>query len=180
MFREIAVLLCHLVCISALAAEPAAVAQRNTAQSGAASDTKAQKEQLLLRRDDPVYVVAHSAVDCPICKVWRASSSGLPLGMKLSETYPHVHFVLIDRPSLRGSETESLYPAELRFLYQERRDRYQLSPPTPLFEIVMHNRVILRLAGLQAWNEQVIPSLQKLEGLRESASAAEAHPSTQR
>lgn len=180
MFRQIAVLLCHLVCVSALAAEPAAVVQRNTVQSGAARDTKAQKEQMVLGRDDPVYVVAHAAVDCPICKVWRASSSGLPLGMKLSETYPHVHFVLIDRHSLRGSEDESLYPEELHFLYQERRDRYQLSPPTPLFEIVMHNRVILRLAGLQAWNEQVIPSLQKLEGLRESASTAEAHPSTQR
>ncbi|MDR3371304.1 hypothetical protein [Rhodoferax sp.] len=180
MFRQIAVLLCHLVCVSALAAEPAAVAQQNTAQSSAVSETKAQRGKVVLGRDDPVYVVAHSAVDCPICKVWRKSSSGLPLGMKLSQTWPHVHFVLIDRASLRGSEDESLYPPELHFLYQERRDRYQLSPPTPLFEIVMHNRVVLRLAGLQAWNEQVIPSVQKLEGMRESASAAEAHPATQR
>jgi len=43
-----------------------------------------------------------------------------------------------------------------------------LSPATPLFEIVIRDKVVLRLAGLQAWNEQVVPSVEKLEGNRET------------
>jgi len=56
----------------------------------------------------------------------------------------------------------------LRSLYQDRKGRYQLSPATPLFEIVIRDKVVLRLAGLQAWNEQVLPSVEKLEGDRET------------
>jgi hypothetical protein len=155
MRRQIVGLLCHLVCVSALAAEPV--------QSG----------RLVLGPDDPVYVVAHAAVDCPICKAWRASDSGLPLAKKFADTWPHVHFVLIDRPSVNGSEHESLYPSELRYLYRDRRERYQLSPPTPLFEIVVHDRVVLRLAGLHAWTEQVVPAVRDLERVREPPSSAE-------
>ncbi len=86
---------------------------------------------------------------------------------ELSEDRQHVHLVMIDRRSLSGSEDESLYPPELRFLYQDRRDQYQLSPPTPLFEIVVRDKVVLRLAGLQAWTERVVPALQQLEQSRD-------------
>ena len=160
MHRPIITLLCQLASVAVLAAGPAA-----------AADPTSRNEPLVLKRDDPVYVVAHSAVDCPVCKTWRASSSGLPLARKLSDTWPHVHFVLIDRHYLNGSEDESLYPPELHALYQDRRDRYQLSPPTPLFEVVVHNKVVLRLAGLQAWSEQVVPAVQELEQNRETMSA---------
>jgi len=154
--------LCQLFCISLLAAGPVAAGQPS------------QNGQSVLKRDDPVYVVAHSAVDCPVCKTWRASSSGLPLAKKLSETWPNVRFVLIERRYLNGSEDESLYPRELHALYQDRRDRYQMSPPTPLFEIVMHDKVVLRLAGLQAWNEQVVPAVEEIERNRETASSADS------
>ena len=79
-----------------------------------------------------------------------------------------MRFILIERASLNGSEDESLYPPELRALYQDRKGRYQLSPATPLFEIVIRDKVVLRLAGLQAWNEQVVPSVQTLESNRET------------
>jgi hypothetical protein len=162
MRRPIIALLCQLACLFVLTIGPTAAAEQAP-----------QNEKLLLKPDDLVYVVAHSAVDCPVCKVWRASSSGLPLAMKLSETWPKVRFVLIERRYLAGSEDESLYPPELHSLYQDRRNRYQMSPPTPLFEIVIRDNVVLRLSGLQAWNEQVIPSVQYLERYRQTASSAD-------
>lgn len=162
MRRPIIALLCQLACLFVLTIGPTAAAEQAP-----------RNEQLLLKPDDLVYVVAHSAVDCPVCKVWRASSTGLPLAMKLSETWPKVRFVLIERRYLAGSEDESLYPPELHALYQDRKGRYQLSPATPLFEIVIRDKVVLRLAGLQAWNEQVVPSVQYLERNRETVSSAE-------
>ena len=162
--RRPIILLCQLACLSLLAAEPVSAAEPDSSASGAAS----RNEPLVLKRDEPLYVVAHSAVDCPVCKTWRASSTGLPLAKKMSETWPNVRFVLIERASLNGSEDESLYPPELRSLYQDRKGRYQLSPATPLFEIVIRDKVVLRLAGLQAWNDQVVPSVEKLEGNRET------------
>lgn len=164
---QVAALLCHLVFTSALAAGPTFAGGQDDSRRGPADGAPSRNEQASLKRDDPVYVVAHTAVDCPICKVWRDSDSGLPLARKLSEDRRHVHLVMIDRRSLSGSEDESLYPPELRFLYQDRRDRYQLSPPTPLFEIVVREKVVLRLAGLQAWTERVVPALQQLEQSRD-------------
>ena len=157
MRRPIIALLCQFACATLLTAGPSIAAEQAS-----------RNEQLLLKRNDPLYVVAHSAVDCPVCQTWRASSSGLPLAKKMSQTWPNVRFVLIERGSLNSSEDESLYPPELRALYQDRKGRYQLSPATPLFEIVIRDKVVLRLAGLQAWNEQVVPSVEKLEGNRET------------
>ena len=162
-------LLCSLVCAYALAAGQPAVAEQDASRRISAVGAPALKERKPLTHDEPVYVVVHTAVDCPICKVWRESDSGLALARKLSESWPYVHLVVIDRRSLSGSEDESLYPPELRFLYQDRRDRYQLCPPTPLFVIVVRDKVVLRLPGLQAWTERVVPSLQQLEQSRDKA-----------
>ena len=164
-------LLCSLVCAYALAAGQPAVAEQDASRHISVEGAPALKERKPLTHDEPVYVVAHTAVDCPICKVWRESDSGLALARKLSESWPYVHLVVIDRRSLSGSEAESLYPLELRFLYEDRSTRYQLSPPTPLFEIVVRSRVVLRLPGLQAWTEQVVPALRELERTRETSSS---------
>ena len=116
--------------------------------------------------DEPLYLVAHTAVDCPVCKVWRQSPSGLALAQQLPKQWQHVRFVLIERQRLYGSEDESLYPKELRFLFDERRSRYMLSPPTPLFEVVVGSRVVLWQAGLQDWETQVVPAVRELEAAR--------------
>ena len=180
MGRYITALLCHLACASALAAEPTTAVGQDTVQRVAAAGPLSQNGQEVLGPDEPIYLVAHTAADCPICKVWRASSTGLPAARQLSDTWPHVHFVLIDRRSLYGSEDESLYPPELHYLFQGRKERYQLSPPTPLFEVVVRDQVVLRLGGLQAWNENVVPAIQELERTRETASASGRQPSRQR
>lgn len=157
MRRRIIALLCQLACAAVLTTGPSVAAEQAPLS-----------EHLLLKRNDPLYVVAHSAVDCPACKMWEASSTGLPLAKKLSATWPNVRFVLIERQSLNGSEDETLYPPELRSLYLDRKARFQLSPATPLFELVIRDRVVLRLSGVAAWNEQVVPSVQKLESNRET------------
>jgi hypothetical protein len=166
MRRKVFVCLCALACASTIAAESATVRVQSAPPSAPATSATG-RAPATLQRDELVYVVAHTAVDCPICKVWRVSDSGLPAAEHLPTTWPHVRFVLIERHSLYGSEDEALYPRELHFLYQERRDRYMLSPPTPLFEIVVRNRVVLRMAGLQDWTDHVIPAVQQLERSRE-------------
>jgi hypothetical protein len=120
----------------------------------------------VLGRDDAIYLVVHTAVDCPVCKVWRASESGLGLARHLGQKWPMVHLVLVDRHSLYANETESLYPANLRFLYERRRDNYALAPATPTFELIVADQVVFRRAGLQAWQADVLPALEQLENSR--------------
>lgn len=132
-------------------------ADRATASNGAASAPA--KPSL----DDQVTLVIHSAANCPICKVWRDSADGWPLASQLGRDWPQFQAVVIERPSLRGSESEALYPEALRHLYRVRQENYQLSPPTPLFEIVRNKRVVARQSGLQGWSDVILPSLRQLQ-----------------
>src|SRR6476646_1684566 len=106
MGRYITALLCHLACASAMAAEPTPAVGQDALRRVAAAGLLTQTEQEALSRQDPIYRAAHTAADCPICKVWRSSSTGLSVARKLSDTWPHVHLVLIDRRTLYGSEDE--------------------------------------------------------------------------
>lgn len=128
-----------------------------------------QDDPRMPRRDDPIYVVAHSAVDCPACATWRNAADGLPATKQWAKTWPKVRVVVIERASLSGSEDASLYPPELRFLYDDRKARYQLAPPTPTFEVVVRDRVLMRQAGVQAWTGQIIPAISILERNRGTA-----------
>jgi hypothetical protein len=89
---------------------------------------------------EPVTLVVHSAKDCPVCKVWRESPSGLETARQIAKDWPELKLVFVERPSLNGSEAESLYPSDLQHLYQARRERYQLSPAVPLFELVRQGK----------------------------------------
>lgn len=120
-----------------------------------------------LRHDERVTVVVHTAGNCPICKLWRVSPEGLPVARQLPQRWPQVQVVFIERPSLHGSETGSLYPPELQHLFQARQERYQLSPPVPLFEIVRGREIVTRYSGMQGWTDGILPALASLEAGRE-------------
>ena len=81
----------------------------------------------------------------------------------MAKNWPALKLVVVERTSLNGSETELLYPPELQGLYQARRERYQLSPAVPLFELVRQGKVISRRAGLQAWSEGTVAEIQALQ-----------------
>jgi hypothetical protein len=115
-----------------------------------------------LSRDEQVTLVVHTAENCPVCKVWRESASGLSVAKQLPQRWPHLKVVYVERKSLHGSESESLYPPELQYLFEARRERYQLSPPVPLFEIVRNRQVVARQAGLQGWTDGIVPALEQL------------------
>jgi hypothetical protein len=112
---------------------------------------------------EPVTLVVHTAKDCPICKVWRESPSGLATATQLPREWPRLKLVIIERDSLYGSESESLYPQELQYMYQIRSERYQLSPPVPMFEIVSQGKLISRHAGLQGWADGTVPEVRALQ-----------------
>jgi hypothetical protein len=157
----------------------AAMTATATAQPTVATDRQtasAKHAPTVLGADEQVTLVIHTAENCPICKVWRESDTGLPVAKQLPERWPHLQVVLIERKSLYGSETDSLYPAQLGYLYEARKERYQLSPPVPLFEIVRDKQVIARQAGLPGWSEGILPDLERLEASR--ASTASSSPST--
>jgi hypothetical protein len=115
-----------------------------------------------------VTLVIHTAKDCPVCAAWRASASGLPAVLQLAQSWPRLHLAFVEREHLYGGESESLYPAGLTALYQERRDRYQLSPPVPLFEIVLDDRIVSRRAGMSGWTDG---TLVELRGLQSSTAS---------
>lgn len=150
-FAVIALLLAGLLASTALAQAPAA-----------------------LRHDERVTVVVHTAGNCPICKLWRVSPEGLPMARQLPQRWPQVQVVIVERPSLHGSETGSLYPPELQHLYQARHDRYQLSPPVPMFEIVRGREIVTRYSGMQGWTDGILPALALLEAGRERPGAPNA------
>jgi hypothetical protein len=112
---------------------------------------------------ESVALVVHTAKDCPVCKVWRESPSGLEAARQMAEDWPALKLVVVERTSLNGSETESLYPSDLQHLFQARRERYQLSPAVPLFEIVRQGKVISRRAGLQGWSEGTVAEVRALQ-----------------
>ena len=126
-----------------------------------------------LRAEDEVTLVVHTAVDCPICKVWRESSSGLAVAQQLPKESPPVKVVFIERASLHGSESEALYPAHLLPIFKARQERYQLSPPVPLFELVRGERVLSRHAGIRGWSEGTLPEVRQIQG--KPASSATGH-----
>lgn len=123
-----------------------------------------------LRSDDEVTLVVHTAADCPICKAWRESSSGLAVAQQLPKESPPVRVVLIERASLHGSESAALYPADLQFLFKAREEKYQLSPAAPLFELVRGERIISRHAGLRGWSEGTLPEVRHIHGQSASSS----------
>ena len=124
-----------------------------------------------LRVEDSVTLVVHTAADCPVCKAWRESSAGLSVAQQLPNGAPPIKVVFIERSSLHGSESESLYPPELSSLYKSRQEKYQLSPPVPLFELVRAGQVISRHAGLRGWSEGTLPEVRQLQG-KQAPSAA--------
>jgi hypothetical protein len=141
----------------------AAVAQTPAAADRAAAGSATGSATANYRSDDQVTLVIHTAANCPICRVWRESADGWPLASQLREGWPQFQAVVIERPSLHGSESEALYPEALRHLYRARKDSYQLSPPTPLFEIVRNKQVVARQSGLQGWSDAILPSLRQLQ-----------------
>lgn len=122
--------------------------------------------------EDEVTLVVHTAVDCPVCKAWRESSSGFPLLRQLRQGTPPIKWVIVERPSLQGSESEALYPPELAPLFKARQEKYQLSPPTPLFELVRAGKVVSRHAGLRGWAEGTLPEIRQIQGNLAPSSAS--------
>ena len=131
------------------------------ALAGEVDSPKGQAQEAAVT--EPVTLVVHTAKDCPVCKVWRESPSGLEAARQMAKDWPALKLVVVERTSLSGSETESLYPSELQSLYQARRERYQLSPAVPLFELVRQGKVISRHAGLQGWSEGTVAEVRALQ-----------------
>ena len=168
--------LVFLFCLAACSGQ-AAVAATDTPAKGASAPAPtgtapAEHNSNALGQDEPLTLVVHMAEDCPVCKVWRESSSGLAAARQLPATWPHLQVVFIERKSLNGSETAALYPTELRYLYEGRHERYQLSPAVPLFEIVLRDTVIFRRSGLPGWSDGALPTLRALEDGREGPRPA--------
>lgn len=143
-----------LLLISACVFAVPAVAGEDASPKGQAQEAAAT---------EPVTLVVHTAKDCPVCKVWRESPSGLETARRMARDWQALKLVVIERTSLSGSETESLYPSDLQHLFQARRERYQLSPAVPLFELVRQGKVISRRAGLQGWSEGTANEIRALQ-----------------
>ena len=154
-------------CGGAIAAPPVPINDTPSATTSASASTMPAAQRLAL--DESITVVVHTAEDCPVCKVWRESPAGQATAEQLPRDWPRLKVVFIERKHLNGSESESLYPADLQYLYEARRERYQLSPPVPMFEIVRRSKVISRHAGMQGWTDGTLSEIRLLETNRSSS-----------
>lgn len=177
MNRTLVFLFCLATCLGQAALAATDAPAKGPSAPASSGRAPAQDNSNALGQDEPLTLVVHLAEDCPFCKVWRESSSGLAVAKQLPETWPHLQVVFIERKSLNGGETESLYPTALRYLYDGRRERYQLSPAVPLFEIVLRDTVIFRRSGLPGWSDGALPSLKALEEGREASRSTVKQPS---
>ena len=161
--RSIAVMLLSIAAYGggALGIPPPPAAESASATTPHAASAAPVPQRLAT--DESVIVVVHTAEDCPICKAWRESPAGLATAQQLPRDWPLLKIVFIERERLYGSESESLYPSELQYLFQSRRERYQLSPPVPMFEIVQGGKVLSRHAGLQGWTDGTLIEIRLLE-----------------
>ena len=58
-------------------------------------------------QDEPLYVVMHSAKDCPYCTQWKRDSAGLGNAKAIVDARQHVRIFIIDRDSIRGAERKT-------------------------------------------------------------------------
>jgi hypothetical protein len=156
---RVALLAAILITTTAATAQTPPTTNRAAASPGTGAESVPAKA----RHEDQVTLVIHTAANCPICRVWRESTTGWPLVSQLRQEWPQLQVAVIERPSIHGSESEALYPESLRHLFRARQESYQLSPATPLFEIVRNKQVVARQSGLNGWSDAVLPALRQLQ-----------------
>jgi hypothetical protein len=173
-------LFCLAACVGRVAVVAAEAPAKGPSAPAISGKAPVEENSSALGQDEPLTLLVHMAEDCPVCQVWRESSYGLAVARQLPQTWPHLQVVFIERKSLNGSETESLYPTTLRYLYEGRKARYQLSPAVPLFEIVLRDTVIFRRSGLPGWSDGALPGLKALEEGREGSLPPVKQPTAPR
>ena len=126
----------------------------------------------------PVFVAIAVGLQAPyIVATWAFGQLLATLGLLFIVLLRrHRIFYRPDFSLLRGLFSEALYPKSMRFLYEARRDRYQLAPGVPMFEIVRRERVTYRRSGLPGWTDGILPTLKALEASRVAASASVQAP----
>ena len=121
--------------------------------------------------DDVLYVLIHSAVDCPYCRIWKTASDGLASAKKIVDARPKVRMFLVERQSLDGVEQRSQYPEELLFEFERRKAGNKLAPGVPSFDVFLRGKLVYSTSGVVRWTTEVIPVLLTLEGRRDEARA---------
>ena len=95
------------------------------------------------------------APDCPWCRMWYADARGPWLASPES-----ARVTLLERnvPMFRVIAMESAWPADVRWLHDEMRQR-GLRIAAPTFTLSEGQTFIAGGAGLQAWNNVILPAV---------------------
>lgn len=120
-----------------------------------------------LPANEPLYVVAHVADDCPWCRMWVNPFGGrrdLTVWMK---THANTSLLIVSRGFEGTPEKADEYSAELQWLFNEHQAKDELLPPTPEFEVVSGGAVLVRGVGLDSWKDYIFPAVQKLDEQRQ-------------
>jgi hypothetical protein len=120
------------------------------------------------RKNQPLYVIVHSARDCHFCQRWKG---GLGVGgpaefREWAKDHPLAKLAIVERDNIDGVETEDRYPPELMLFYEKRKESGSLRTGVPLFEIALGRRVIHRAYGFSSWRRSVFDAVKLVESRR--------------
>ena len=131
-----------------------------------AVDWEARLAHAAPRVDEPIYVIVHSAADCKFCRRWKGRFSGEGDLRRWAKDHPLVQLVIVERPTIDGTETQAMYPRELLPIFDKRSANGKLHTGVPLFEAVIGHRIVYRTYGYSSWGSRMFPAVQALESRR--------------
>lgn len=97
------------------------------------------------------------APDCPQCRYWYADARGPWLA---SPERARVNFIERDVPSLRHIGLASAWPADIRWLHGEMRQR-NIRIGAPAFVISEDQDFVAGASGFNAWARVILPTLRE-------------------
>ena len=108
-----------------------------------------------LHKDSKIVLVYLGARDCHFCDQWEENEQQKIL---LSEEIKHIEFYKIVRSTFHRNLQLSDFQDDLKWLYES----VKMDNSTPTFVVLVDKTIVLKIAGLNYWDERVMPLLTEL------------------
>jgi hypothetical protein len=132
----------------------------------------ARVSQTTVAAGEVITLVVHSAPDCKYCARWKGPLAGEGHFKSWARTHPGTQLFIVERASIASNETPADYPQDLHWLSEQSQKEQRLRPGTPMFEVFVARKLVLRTYGLDSWNDDVFPAIKDLDARRSHSVAS--------
>jgi len=108
-----------------------------------------------LHKDSKIAVIYLGARDCHFCSQWEENEQQRFL---TSEEIKHLEFQKIVRNTFHRNLQPSDFKDDLKWLYES----VKMDNGTPTFVVLVDKSVVLKIAGVDKWDKEVMPLLTEL------------------